>query len=370
MLGIVIGVMTTALVTVFGSAVENQVQDEFKNLNVNTLIMFPEGRDAKLSTNDEKILEQSPYVKSISADIGDFFLASNSLNTNVDTFYMRGVKESYFDLYNIELAAGWIFDESMSQDKLAVIWSKVFEDLFDADHPDQVIWESLTIDSKKYQVIWVLEEIWEWFGPSFDDEIMLPIEAVTRFHIKYKKPSFSLLINNVENMEAAKRDLTQRFRKQHKLIGNDPDGFRFFDAGGVITTYTQLTELISYLLLGISIFILIVSGVGIMNVMFAWVAERTKEIWILKSIGATKKDIQNQFVIEAVIITLLSGLMWVVLAEIIITIVTFIDLPITLVRSFWGDVLALSFAWVVGVVSGRYPAVRAADLDPVDALRS
>ncbi len=362
--------MTTALVTVIGSGVEQKVQDEFKTLNVSTLFIFPDGKDPKLSTNDTKILEESPYVTSVSASIGEYFLVSNSLTTEVETYFTRGVKESYFEHHNVEVDVGDLISDGESTDKIAVIWSKVFEDLFDNDEISDALWETITLESKKYHVIWVLNEVWQNSGPDFDDVIFLPIWTTRRYLIKDAIPAFTVLIDAVENMNATKQDITKRLRKEHKLKENDPDGFRFFDGGEMITTYTELTAMVRFLLLAISVFILIVSGVGIMNVMFAGVAERTKEIWILKSIWATKKDIQSQFMTEAILITLFSGILGLVLAEVIITIAMQLDLPVTLSRSFWWDVMALGFACLTGVFAGWYPAVRASSLDPVDALRS
>ncbi len=370
MLGIVIGVWTIAMVTAVGSGVEQQVQDQFKTLSVNNLFVAPDGEDSKLTTEDVEIIEKSPYVTSVSANIDGSFLASNSLNSNTETFITQWVKENYFEQFNMEIDVGKLFEDGDSTERVAVLWVNIVEDLFELDDPRQVLGETITVKSKKFRVIWVLEEIGVSFGPfSYDNTIYLPLWATKRFLIKGDLTSaLSMVIDDVENMDAAKDDISARLRQEYNLKDDDTDGFILIDAGATIGIATQVAKVLSFLLVGISIFILIVSGIGIMNVMFAGVAERTKEIWILKSIWATKKDIQSQFLIEAVLITFLSWLLGVILAEWVISLAIYFDAPIS--RSLWWDAMALLFACLTWILSGRYPAVRASNLDPVDALRT
>ncbi len=353
-----------------GNGVEQQVQDQFKTLSVNNVFVAPDGEDSKLSSDDIDVVLQSPYVTSASVNIDGSFQASNSLNNTVETFITQWVKENYFNQFNMELDVWRIFEDGNTTERVAVLGVEVVEDLFEVEDPKLALWETVTIKSKKFRVIWVLKEVGVSFGPfSYDSTIYLPLWAMKRYLVKGDlTTALSAVIDNVENMEAAKEDISERLRETYNIKKDDTDWFILIDAGATIWIATDVAKVLSFLLLGISIFILIVSGIWIMNVMFAGVAERTKEIGILKSIWASKKHIQTQFLLESVLITLLSGSIWIILAEIIISLAIYFWAPFG--RNLRGDLLALLFACGTWIISGRYPAVRASQLDPVDALRS
>ncbi len=370
MLGIIMGTWTIALVTAIGWWVEQAVQDQFKTLSVNNLFVVPDGADSKIDTDDKSIVAESQYVTAVAWNTDSTFLVSNDNNTNIESYILQWVDENYFDIFNLSLGHGKYFADGDSVERVAVIGVDVVEDLFEYEDPRQALGEKMTIKSKKFTVIWVLDEIGVSFWPfSYDSTIYVPLWAAKRYLIKSNLTSgISAVIGDVENMEAAKQEITELLREEYNLKDDESDGFIMIDAGATIGIATEVAQILSFLLIGISIIILIVSGIGIMNVMFAWVAERTKEIWILKSIGASKKVIQSQFLMESIMITVISWLVWVFLAELIITLAIAYDAPIT--RSIGGDLLALWFACITGVLSWRYPAVRASNLDPVDALRS
>lgn len=369
MIGIVIGTMTIALVTAIWWGVEQAVEDQFKTLSVNNLFVAPDGEESDINTDDTSILLKSRYVTSASANIDGSFQVSNSLNTNVEKHIVQWVKENYFEQFNMELDVGKLFSDGDAVDKVAVIWVNVVEDLFEVDDSREVLWETVTIKSKKFRVIWVLKEVWVSFWPfSYDDTVYLPIWTTKRYLIKGNLTSaLSMVIDDVTNMDAAKEEIWALLREEYNVKKDDTDGFLFIDAGATIGIATDVAKILSFLLVGISVIILIVSGIGIMNVMFAWVAERTKEIGILKSLWATQSEIKKQFLLESIMITILSGLVGVLLAELILTAAIYFEAPIS--RSLRWDLLALWFAIVTGVFSWRYPAARAAKMDPVDALR-
>ncbi len=369
MIGIVIGTMTIALVTAIWWGVEQAVEDQFKTLSVNNLFVAPDGEDSEINTDDTEILLKSKYVKSASANIDGSFQVSNSVNTNVEKHIVQWVKENYFEQFNMELDVGKLFPDGDVVDKVAVIWVNVADDLFEVDDPKDTLWETVTIKSKKFRVIGVLKEVWVSFWPfSYDDTVYLPIWTTKRYLIKGNLTSaLSMVIDDVENMEAAKEEIWVLLRKEYNVKKDDTDWFLFIDAGATIGIATDVAKILSFLLVGISVIILIVSGIWIMNVMFAWVAERTKEIGILKSLWATQSEIKKQFLLESIMITILSWLVGVLLAEMILTVAIYFEAPIS--RSLRWDILALWFAIVTGVLSWRYPAARAAKMDPVDALR-
>ncbi len=369
MIGIVIGTMTIALVTAIWWGVEQAVEDLFKTVSVNTLFVFPDSsEESEMNTDDVDILLRSTYVTRASASISRVYNVSNSLNTTIEKYSVDWIKENYFDQYNLEIDVWKLFLDGDAVDKVAVIWVNIAKDLLEVEDPREALGQTVTVKSKKFRVIGVLKEVWVSFAFDYDDTIYLPIWTTKRYLIKGDLyPVLSLVVDDVENIEAAKEEITDLLRDEYKVKKGENEGFEIIDAGATIDLATDIANILSLLLLGISVIILIVSGIWIMNVMFAWVAERTKEIGILKSLWATQSEIKNQFLLESIIITVLSWLVWVLLAELILTVAIYFEAPIS--RSFRWDVLSLWFAVVTWVFSWRYPAARAAKMDPVDALR-
>jgi putative ABC transport system permease protein len=163
-------------------------------------------------------------------------------------------------------------------------------------------------------------------------------------------------------------ELVDLLRQSHNLKSSSPDDFKLKDQWAKVVSAQESAQTMSILLITVAIIVLIVSWIWIMNVMFAWVAERTKEIWILKSIWAKRNDILYQFLVESIILTLIAWLLWVFLGEIIIPLGNGIDWMM-LIRSNYGDLLAFMFALLVWIFFWWYPAYIASKLDPVDALR-
>jgi len=175
--------------------------------------------------------------------------------------------------------------------------------------------------------------------------------------------------DSVDNIEAATQEITAILRAEHKLKIDQEDDFRIMDAGSMVATAQETAKMMSYLLTAIAAITLLVSGIGIMNVMFVTVAERTKEIGIAKAIGGKRADILWQFLLESVILSMLGGLIGIGLGLGLIPLVAKINI-ITLAYSWNGPIIGFSFSVLVGIFFGFYPAFKASRLDPVDALRS
>jgi putative ABC transport system permease protein len=178
--------------------------------------------------------------------------------------------------------------------------------------------------------------------------------------------------DSVDNIEAATEELTAILREEHKLKDGTEDDFRIMDAGSMVGAAQDSASLMSLVLTLIAAITLIVSGIGIMNVMFATVSERTKEIGIAKAIGGKRKDILTQFLLESVALSILGGVFGVIIGTGVIYIINNTQLAelISLSPSFSGIVIGVGFSVLVGVTFGFYPAMKASRLDPVDALRS
>jgi putative ABC transport system permease protein len=177
------------------------------------------------------------------------------------------------------------------------------------------------------------------------------------------------LTDDVDNVDAAIEEITDLLRAEHGLDSSEDDDFSVMDAGSMVDAAQSSASTLTMLLTLVATVVLLVSGIGIMNVMFVTVAERTKEIGIAKAIGGTQKVILGQFLSESVMLSMLGGLLGVATGQLAISIIDKMNL-ISVVTSYTGVAIGFGFSVVVGIFFGFYPALKASRLDPVDALRS
>jgi len=375
MLGIIIGVATVIAVFAIGQGAQNAVNAQFQNLSANSImIMSNRGREAtgssKLSVADAAVIrEQAAQVKS----------AAGAITGNVSVAYggedksysLIGADSEYLSISNLTVASGRFFgpDEVAGKEMAAVLGATAAADLF-ADGTDP-IGATVTVGAKKAEVIGVLKKVGGRLGPlSVDEAVILPNTAAEKNILGGRgMVMINIQADSVDNIEAATQEITAILRAEHKLKIDQEDDFRIMDAGSMVATAQETAKMMSYLLTAIAAITLLVSGIGIMNVMFVTVAERTKEISIAKAIGGKRADILWQFLLESVILSMLGGLIGIGLGLGLIPLVAKINI-ITLAYSWNGPIIGFSFSVLVGIFFGFYPAFKASRLDPVDALRS
>jgi putative ABC transport system permease protein len=176
-------------------------------------------------------------------------------------------------------------------------------------------------------------------------------------------------VDSVDNTTVATAEITSVLRTAHKLRTDQEDDFRIMDAGSMVSAAKESASTMKILLTAIAAITLLVSGIGIMNVMFVTVAERTKEIGIAIAIGGKPSDILAQFLLESIILSMVGGIIGIIIGQIAIPVVQYFNW-MTMVASWTGPLIGFSFSVIVGVFFGFYPAMKASKLDPVDALRS
>jgi len=255
----------------------------------------------------------------------------------------------------------------------AVIGSDVVAALFpDGGNP---VGSTITVGGKRLEVIGTIEEVGSNIGRMSPDEAIIVPDTTAQKSLLGDRGQ--VMINaqsdTVDNITIATEEITAILRAEHKLKVGAEDDFRIMDAGSMIGAAQSAATLMTVLLTAIAAITLLVSGIGIMNVMFVTVAERTKEIGIAKAIGGKRADILGQFLLESVAMSMIGGLIGIILGHGIIYLVNQVESLssiITLAPSVLGVSIGFGFSVLVGVTFGFYPALKASRLDPVDALRS
>lgn len=375
MLGIIIGVSTVIAVVGIGKGAEEAVNSQFEGLSANSImIMSNRGRGAtsssKLKTTDaEVLLKNATHIALAGGSIqGNTTIAYGSENTNGTII---GGSEGYFKISNLTLQNGRFYtkEEIETKAKVAVLGNGLIETFF--DNQEEALGAGITIGGKKFEIIGVLEEVGTSMGPfKTDDSIIIPNTTAEKSVLGTEgMVMLNTQVDSVENVELATAEIKSILREEHKLKDSQEDDFRIMDAGSMVGAAQDSAELMTVLLTVVAAITLLVSGIGIMNVMFVTVSERTKEIGIAKAIGGKQGDILNQFLLESVILSTLGGLLGIALGMLALNIINRLGI-MAIANTITGPLIGFSFSVIVGVFFGFYPALKASRLDPVDALRS
>jgi putative ABC transport system permease protein len=373
MLGIIIGVSTVIAVVGIGLGVEARVAEQFKNLSATTIIVVPTRGNTGSS---ELSIDSLDYVleKSLLVQDGVAVLQGNGTvasDNESGSYTIMGALPTFFDFTNLSFASGETFDRvDMARGARKVILGftvaeEIYGDNFD---PERLVGQSITVNQKKMEIGGVLNFNGVSSGPlNYDNTVFTPYaNAENTLLGSGGRTVMYFNAFNINEIDIAQEELTELLREQHGLREGQENDFRMFDPGAIIATAQSTGALLTLLLTSISLIILLVSGIGIMNVMLVTVAERTKEIGILKAIGAKRKDILFQFLSEAVMISMIGGLIGIALGNAAIPFLSIVSAEF----SFQAILLGFCFSVGVGVVFGFYPALKGSNLDPVDALRS
>lgn len=280
-----------------------------------------------------------------------------------ESYTIAGVKNNYVSMSNLTMAAGSFIESSneTNKEKVCVLGHSVAKEIFGSveDAYDSTIY----IDNRAYVVNGVISEVGTVSsGISPDDSIFIPYSTGVKYIVGTDaNPTITVIASDVDNVDNVMENI------QSVLAENYPNAeFTITDAGSKMEAASESNNTLITLLIAMAAIVFIVGGIGIMNVLFVSVKERTKEIGILKAIGCTKKDILIEFLLEACFISILGGILGVLLSFGITPIVEYFDVRVEL--SVAGAVLAVVFAIFTGTVFGFYPALKASKLVPVEAL--
>lgn len=368
-LGVIVGTATIFLVVAIGAGGEAQVNQQYSKLNVGTIMVMPAMRgrvadpltkqDAQLLLESENIAQAFPVLRGN----GDINYDSSSISGG-----FTAILPEFQENNNLTIQLGTALDEEdeKKKNKCAVLGAELANTLTDGD-PAEIVGQSISINNRKFEVIGIYNRVGDsGSGNSYDDAAFVTYSVGEKFLLGTRaNPMIIAQATGLETVQSAIEDITIILNENHR--GGGAEQFRIMDAGSRLAAAQESAKTMSTLLLAVAAVVLVVSGIGIMNVMFVTVKERTREIGTLKAIGAKKQEILNQFLIEAVLISLTGGVIGVIVGFLALPVLHYFELPA--LPSVSGILLGLIFSVFTGVFFGFYPAWKAADLSPLEALR-
>jgi putative ABC transport system permease protein len=380
MLGIVIGVGAVITVVALGTGAQKAVKDRIAALGTTLISVNPgqqrgfgvaiAGGQQKLTIADARAVEErSTRLLAVQPEMGgnqQVVYGNKNANTNI-----TGTTSNYLEVKKYKLLAGQMFTSADDENRrrVAVVGAAVPENM-GLISPEALVGEKIRIRGVQFEVVGVLASKGQAsMGGNPDDQILIPIQTA-RFRVNGndRLRSINVLARSEEDIPEAMAEIQKVLRREHRLRQGAPDDFQMRTQTDFLTTAAETTEVMTYLLSGIAAVSLLVGGIGIMNIMLVSVTERTREIGIRKALGATKSNILLQFLIEAVVLCVLGGLLGIGLGAGGAAIMSR-TAGWTTVVSPMAIALAFAFSAFVGVAFGVWPARRAAVLDPIIALR-
>jgi putative ABC transport system permease protein len=377
-LGIVIGVAAVITMVALGTGAQRSVQEQIERLGTNLLSIYP-GQSFRmgvasevrvsLTTDDAKALERDArtlraVVPEISGNRQVKYLNQN-INVNVN-----GTVPAYVPVNNYKLAAGRMFTagDDEARKRVAVLGGAV-PTMLNANGV-AMIGQTIDVRGIPFDIIGVLEEKGSTNTFNNPDEmILVPLQtAQYRLFGSDRLRSISVQVDHPDSMAVAMLEIERILRREHAIRPGGDNDFQIRNRSEFLATFEETTRTFTYLLAGIAAVSLLVGGIGIMNIMLVSVTERTREIGVRKALGARKRDIMFQFLVEALALCMLGGGLGIVVGR---------GAAYAMARlAQWNTfvapsavLLAVLFSAGVGVFFGLWPAKRAASLDPIQALR-
>ena len=380
MLGIIIGVASVITMLAIGQGSKRSIQTQIAEMGSNMIMIHPGGdmrggvrRDAsEMQTlkleNYEKLREETNYLSGISPNVSSSGQLVNGNNNYPSS--VSGVGLDYLKIRQLDVENGEMFTEAdiQSSAKVCIIGKTIADNLFpDGSDP---VGKVIRFNKIPFRVVGVLKaKGYNSMGMDQDDIVLAPYTTVMKrlLAVTYLQGIYASALSE-DMTDYAIEEITSILRREHKLKDSDDDDFTIRSQQELSTMLNSTTDLMTTLLACIAGISLVVGGIGIMNIMYVSVTERTREIGLRMSVGARGIDILSQFLIEAILISITGGIIGVIIgcgASWIVKSVA--HWPIFIQP--WSVFLSFAVCTVTGVFFGWYPAKKAADLDPIEAIR-
>jgi len=390
-LGMVIGIASVIMVMAAGEGIRNYVADEISSFGTNiiqTEVKTPNVSKASvenimsmaqgvtittLKIEDAEALERLSYVEKVNVGLIDQEILNYEGNTKTATIF--GTDENFLDVYDMKIASGSYIDkvDVDGQARVLILGNSIKEKLFG---DDSAIGKSVKVRSLNFRVLGVLEPRGIYFGMDMDEIVVIPVKTLQKqiMGVDYISYAMSWLIDD-SYIDRGVDEFSALLAERHNIEVGDPDKYDFSvtsmqEAVGMMDSIMGGLSLLLIAIAGIS---LIVGGVGIMNIMYVSVSERTYEIGLRKAVGATRDNIMNQFLIEAGLITFGGAVVGIIIGVVFSWLIALAAQSQGIAWRFSlppeSIIISVGVAVVIGLVFGLYPAREAAKLDPIEALR-
>ena len=380
MLGIIIGVASVITMLAIGQGSKRSIQAQISEMGSNMIMIHP-GADVRggvrqdasametLKLQDyEDIVDETRFVSAVSPSVNSSGQAIYGANNAPTTVY--GISPDYLEIRRYKVEDGDMFTEQDIQTaaKVCVVGKTVVDNLFpDGGNP---VGKVIRFQKLPFRIVGVLESKgYNSMGMDQDDLILAPYTTIQKKVLAITHlQGITCSALKEEYTDQAIDEISEILRRNHKLKGSDDDDFTIRSQQELSTMLTSTTDIMTVLLAAVAGISLLVGGIGIMNIMYVSVTERTREIGLRMSIGAKGIDILAQFLIESILISVTGGLIGVVFgvgAALVVNGVAHFPIYI----QPWSVVLSFAVCTVTGVFFGWYPAKKAAQLDPIEAIR-
>lgn len=378
MLGIIIGISSVIAMISIGQGAKSSIQSSIESLGSNILTIYPgalqpgrgivsSGRGAaqSLKNEDVDVIRDIQGISLIGPELDRRFQIVSSTGNNTNSLVI-GTVTDYYEIRNMAVSDGSFFNENHENSiaKVAVLGPTVAKDLFGED--TEIIGKTIRINGISFKVIGLLEAKGGAGFANQDDMLFVPLSTMQKIltGVDYLS-SIAISVINKDDMTSIQDQATSLLIKKHRV---DEADFSIISQADILGTLTQITDSFTIFLSAIASISLVVGGIGIMNMMLTTVTERTREIGLRKAIGAKKSDIRFQFLIEAIVLTFVGGIVGVILGIMVSLAVSSLGIIKTSI-SIPSIFLAFGVSAFIGIIFGYYPARRASNLNPIEALR-
>lgn len=387
MLGIIIGISSVIIIISVGNGAQSLILNQVKSMGSNLVGIYP-GASEETGPPPSALGIVNTNLKN--ADLDAIVESNNVPNAVAVTYYNRGVgtfqwrdqkydgtfvgtTASYIDVHDVEVESGRFFtkDEEKDLARVVVLGFDVKEKLFGDNDP---IGQNIKIKKEQFKVIGVIGRRGTQLFENQDSLAFIPISTCQKIMLGVNYVSLARVqIDSEENTDQAVADIRALLRERHKLGRNELDDFTIQPQTQAIEIFSSITNSLTYFLAAIAAISLLVGGIGIMNIMLIAVVERTREVGLRKALGAKNKNILNQFLAEAVVVTLSGGVVGVIFGVLVSLLVATVARELgyqwDFIISYVAILLSCSISILIGLVFGVYPARKAAKLNPIEALR-